>query len=105
MVIDLLCRDSENREHLDHYFQDYILHFGSRLHLDVDFETQKEGLHTLEDVNDGTMTRTNILNRLRCGHQMASAKVYTMRGYALKGEHLLLQRSILQARKPVNKEI
>jgi hypothetical protein len=73
--MDLLCGNRENREELDHYLYDYIPHFGGRLHLDVSFETQKEGFHALEDVNDGAVTRANIPNRLRRGHMVTSAKV------------------------------
>jgi hypothetical protein len=75
VLIDLLCGNCENREHLDHYLYDYVLHFSGRLHLDVSFETQKEGFYALEDVNDSTVTRADIANGLRRGHKIASAKV------------------------------
>ena len=75
VLIDLLCGNHENREHLDYYLYDYILHFGSRLHLDVSFETQKEGFNAFEDVNDSSVTGTNVPNRLRRGHKIAGAKL------------------------------
>ena len=75
VLIDFLCGNRENGEDLYHYLYDYIPHFGSRLHLDVGFETQKEGFNALEDVNDSAVTRANIPNGLEDGHKIASAKV------------------------------
>jgi hypothetical protein len=75
VLIDFLCGNRENREDLDHNLYDYIPHFGGRLHLDVSFETRKEGFNALEDFNDSAVTRANILNRLRRGHKIAGAKV------------------------------
>jgi hypothetical protein len=73
--IDLLRGNRENREDLNHYLNDYIPHFGGRLHLDVSFETQKEEFNALEDVNDSSVTRANIHNCLRRGHKIASAEL------------------------------
>jgi hypothetical protein len=75
VLIDFLCGNRENREDLNHDLYNYIPHFGGRLHLDVSFETQKEGFNALEDVNDSAVNRANVPNRLRRGHKIASAKV------------------------------
>ena len=74
VLIDLLCGNRKNREDFNNYLYNYIPHFGGRLDLNICFETQKEAFHALENVNDKAVTCTNIPNRLRRGHKIASAK-------------------------------
>jgi hypothetical protein len=75
-LIDLLCRDRKNRQHLHHYFHDHIHHLRRRCYLSVDLETQEKILHALEDINERVLTRTGILSRLtpRCQNSRAKLK-------------------------------
>jgi hypothetical protein len=58
--INLLCGNRENREELDHYLDNYPLHFGGRWYLGVYLETLKEKFHALKNLNDYAVTRVGI---------------------------------------------
>jgi len=75
----MFCRYRENGEDLDHYLYDYFLHFGGRWYLGVNHEAQKEEFHALKNLNDYTVTRAGVSNRLICTRQMARVKVQKMK--------------------------
>jgi hypothetical protein len=53
---NLLCRNPENREHLDHYVNHHIHHFRGRLHFCVYLETSEEHFDALKDVQNSVLT-------------------------------------------------
>src|SRR6267154_463076 len=75
-LLDLLCRDPQNGENLDHYLNEYIHHFRSWRHLCVGLETSEKHFNALEDVDKSALACPNILSRLGdVGVTMSSRKV------------------------------
>src|SRR6266576_6652279 len=63
-LLDLLCRDPQNGENLDHYLNDNIQHIRSRRLLCVGLKTSEKHFNALEDVDKSVLACTNILNCL-----------------------------------------
>jgi hypothetical protein len=55
--LNLLCRNPENREHLDHHVNHRIHHFRGRPHFCVYLETSEEIFDALKDVQNSTSLR------------------------------------------------
>jgi len=63
-LLDLLGCESEDRQQLDHDLDNYTSHCGGGWDLSVYFKTMEEMFHALEEIDDGIITRTNILSHL-----------------------------------------
>ena len=63
-LLNLLSRESEDRQQLDHDLDNYTSHCGGGWDLDVYFKTMEEIFHALEEVNDGIITPINVLSSL-----------------------------------------
>ncbi len=63
-LLDLLGPESEDRQQLDHDLDYYTSHCGGGWDLGVYFKTMEEMFHALEEVDDGIITRTNVLSHL-----------------------------------------
>ena len=61
----LLCCNSENVEHFNHYLHDDVRHCRGCWDFCVGLEPFEEVLDTLKDVDEGLLSCINILNRLR----------------------------------------
>jgi hypothetical protein len=64
-LLNLFCRNPENRENLDGYLNHHIRHFRSWLYFCIDLETSKEHFNSLEDVQNGVLACPNVLSCLR----------------------------------------
>ena len=61
---NILRCDPKDRNHLNHYLDNYIHYLRVRLHFCVDLDTSKEHFHSLQDVDKSVVTCSNILSRL-----------------------------------------
>ena len=64
-LLNLLRRDPEDRQHLGHYLNDCMHHFGRRYQLSVDFEPSEKTFDTLENINKSFLASANISNCLK----------------------------------------
>jgi hypothetical protein len=55
-LLNIPCRNPENREHLDHHVNHHINHFRGRLHFCVYLETSQEHFDALKDVQNSALT-------------------------------------------------
>ena len=63
-LLDLLGHESEDRQQLDHDLDNDTSHCGGGWDLNVYFKAMEEMFHALEEIDDGTITRTDILSHL-----------------------------------------
>jgi hypothetical protein len=74
--LNLFCRNSENRENLDHYLNDYVHHLWGRRHLRIDLETSEKHLNALKNVDKNALACSSILGCLGdVGVRMANTKL------------------------------
>jgi hypothetical protein len=64
-LLDLLCRNPEDRENLDHYLNDYIHHLCRWWYSCVGLEAPEEHFDALKDVDKSVLTCSSILGCLR----------------------------------------
>ena len=64
-LLDLLCRNRQNRKDLNHDLSDYAHHFRCRRHLSIIFKASKKILYAFEDVDESVLACSNILECLR----------------------------------------
>jgi len=63
-LFNLLCRDGEDRQYLNHDLHDGVRHCCGRLNSCIRFQPPEEPLYTFENINEHVLTRIDILGRL-----------------------------------------
>jgi hypothetical protein len=63
-LINLLCRDGEDRQYLNHDLYDGVRHCCGRLNFCIRHQPPEKLLYTLENIHEQVLVRIDILGRL-----------------------------------------
>jgi hypothetical protein len=62
--VHLLCRESEDRQHFNHYLNEYFGHRRCGRDLRVDLEASEEVFDTFKKIDQGIIASFDVLGRL-----------------------------------------
>src|SRR5260221_51366 len=62
-LFNLLCRNGEDRQYLNHDLHDGVRHCWGRLNFGIQLQPPEKSLYTFENINEHVLTRINVLGR------------------------------------------